>query len=206
MDDWFKNLKKALERFREHENSVMHKEAVLKIATTKSTSSGIGAQLQRDQKHHQNMLMKLLSCIKYLARQGLPFRGHNEDAESFEGNLYQLLLLEARDNTDMGAWLRQKEYISPDIINEIIATMGQTVLRQLLVEIRSSLWFSILVDEATDISHHEQMSLSIRWVDSNFIIHEDVLGLIQLPDTKAATIFCTIKDILIRCSLPLSQC
>ena len=97
----------------------------------------------------------------------------------------------------MGAWLRRREYISPDIINEIIATMGQTVLRQLLVEIRSSLWFSILADEATDISHHEQMSLSIRWVDSNFIIHEDVLGLIQLPDTKAATIFCAIKDILI---------
>ena len=47
--------------------------------------------------------------------------------------------------------------------------------------------------------------LSIRWVDSNFIIHEDVLGLIQLPDTKAAAIFCAIKDIL-RCSLPLSQC
>ena len=83
--------------------------------------------------------------------------------------------------------------------------MGQTVLRQLLVEIRSSLWFSILADEATDISH-EQMSLSIRWVDRKFIIHEDVLGLIQLPDTKAATIFCAIKDILIRCSLPLPQC
>ena len=68
-------------------------------------------------------------------------------------------MLEARDNADMGAWLRRREYISPDIINEIIATMGQTLLRQLLVEIRSSLWFSILADEATDISHHEQMSL-----------------------------------------------
>ena len=62
----------------------MHKEAVLKIAATKSTSSGIGTQL-RDQKHHQNMSMKLLSCIKYLARQLI--RGHNKDAESFEGNL-----------------------------------------------------------------------------------------------------------------------
>ena len=101
------------------------------------------------------MLMKLLSC---LAKQGLPFHGHNEDAESFEGNLYQLLLLEDRDNADMGAWLRRRVYISPDIINEIITTMGQTVLRQLLVEIRSSLWFSILADEATDSSHHEQMS------------------------------------------------
>ena len=50
------------------------------------------------------------------------------------------------------------------------------------------------------------MSLSIRWVDDNFGIHEDVLGLFQLPDTKAVTIFSCIKDILIRCVLPLSQC
>ena len=193
MDDGFKNPKKALERFREHEASVMHKEAVLKIAATKSAWSGIGAQLSaqldRDQKHHQNMLMKLLSCIKYFAWHRLPFRGHSEDSESFEGNLYQLLLLEARDSSDMGAWLHRREYISPDIVNELITTMGQSVLRQLLVEIRSALWFSTLANEATDVSRHEQILLSIRWVDNSFTIHEDVLELIQLPDTKALTIF-----------------
>ena len=84
--------------------------------------------------------------------------------------------------------------------------LGQSVLRQLLCEIRSSLWFSILADKATDISHHEQRSLSICSVDDNFTIHEDVLDLIQLPDTKSMTIFGVIKDILIRCSLPFSQC
>lgn len=97
MDDGFKNLKKGLERFREHEHSVMHKEAVIKMAATKSASSGIGAQLsaqlERDQSQHRQMLLKVVSCIRYLARQGLPFHGHYEDAESFEGNLYQLLLL-----------------------------------------------------------------------------------------------------------------
>ena len=33
------------------------------------------------------------------------------------------------------------------------------------------------------------------------MIHDDVLGLIRLLDTKAATMFCPIKHILIRCSL-----
>ena len=50
------------------------------------------------------------------------------------------------------------------------------------------------------------MNLAIRLVDSNYDIHEDTLGLFQLPDTKAATIFSVIKDMLTRCSLPLSQC
>lgn len=58
----------------------------------------------------------------------------------------------------------------------------------------------------TDISRHEQMSLTIRWVDKGYAIHEDVLGLFQLPDTRAATIFSAIKDILIRCTLPIVQC
>lgn len=148
----------------------------------------------------------LLSCIKYLAWQGLPLRGHYEDNQSFEGNLYQLLLLQAQYSPKMNSWLQRREYISPEIVNEIIMIMDQSLLRQLLSEIKGSMWFSILADEATDISHHEQMSLSIRWVDEYYTIHEDTLGLFELPDTKSRTIFCAIKDILIRCSLPLAQC
>lgn len=39
VEDGFKNLKKALERFSEHERSVMHQEATLKLAATASTSA-----------------------------------------------------------------------------------------------------------------------------------------------------------------------
>lgn len=42
--------------------------------------------------------------------------------------------------------------------------------------------------------------------DRCYNIHEYPLGLVQLPNTKEQTIFDTIKDVLIRCSLPLSQC
>lgn len=84
--------------------------------------------------------------------------------------------------------------------------MGQAVLRELLGEIRSCNWFSLIADEATDISHNEQLSLSIRWVDSHYVIHEDTLGLSQLENTKAKTLYSIIKDILIRCSLPIAQC
>ena len=36
-------------------------------------------------------------------------------------------------------------------------------------------------------------------------IHEDILWLIKLPDTKTSTLFSAIKDVLIRCSLSLAQ-
>ena len=48
--------------------------------------------------------------------------------------------------------------------------------------------FSIIADEATDVSRNEQMSLSIRWTDDSYQIYEKPIGLVQLPDTKALTI------------------
>ena len=56
------------------------------------------------------------------------------------------------------------------------------------------------------LSLNEQMSLSIRWVDSNYNIREDTLGLMQLLNAKAERILSIIKDILIRCSSPIKQC
>ena len=70
-------------------------------------------------------------------------------------------------NPQMKNCLLKKEYISPEIV---ISIMGQTVLRQILLEIRSTMWFSLITDEAGDISHYS--------------IHEDTLGLVQLPIQK----------------------
>ncbi len=83
--------------------------------------------------------------------------------------------------------------------------MGQGVLHEILADIRSSTWFSRIADEATDISHNGQLSLSIRWVDSHYTIHKYSLGIIQLENTKASTIYSVIGDILIHCSLPITQ-
>ena len=50
------------------------------------------------------------------------------------------------------------------------------------------------------------MCIAICWVDSSYNIHEAVLGLVQLLDTKALTLFGIIKDVLVRCSLPITDC
>ena len=209
LDNGFGNWKKALQKFLEHEKSDMHREAVDRLAAKssgRSVATLLNAQHETDTAFHREMLQNLLSCIQFLARQGLPFRGHREDTESFEGNLYQLLRLQAKNFPQMKTWLLRREYISPEIINELITIMGQKVLRENLTEIRRSYWFAIIADEASDLSHNEHLSLSIRWIDDTYGVHEDTLGLVQLPDTKAQTLFSVIKDMLIRCSLPISQC
>ena len=190
-EDGFSNWKNALAKLDEHEKSEMHREAAVKLAA-KASSTHVGAQLNAqhllDQKHHQRMLAKLLSSIRFLARQGLPLHGHHEDVNSLDDNLYKLLLLRAEDCPQLKSWVLRKEYTSPDIINEIIAIMGNTVLREILGLIRTSMWFSVIADEATDVSRNEQMSLTIRWIDDSYQIYEEPIGLVQLPNTKAQTI------------------
>ena len=98
---FFYNWKKALNRFKDHERSTAHREGVSKLQG-RSQGVDVGAmiskQYEAEKRNNRAMLMKLLHCIRYLARQGLAFRGHHEDSVAFEGNLYQLLLLQATDS------------------------------------------------------------------------------------------------------------
>ena len=102
----------------------------MKLAA-KSSTVDVGVQLssqhEAEMRNHRAMFLKLLNCVRYLARQGLPLRGHHEDSTSFEGNLYQLLLLQAKDCVPLGLWLKKRDYISPEVINEVITICGQTI-------------------------------------------------------------------------------
>ena len=135
------------------------------------------------------MFMKLLHATQLLSRQGLPFRSHREDIVSFSGYISYYYFRLTKDCPERISWLNRK---APEIDNEIISAMGQSVLCNNLADIFTAIWYSIIADEATDVSHNEQMSLSVRWVDHSYNIHEYILGLI-LPNTNAKTIFLAIK-------------
>ena len=80
----------------------MHQKAIMKLAS-KSSRIDVSVQLSKshatETRNNHAMFLKLLECIRYLARQGLAFRGHHEDSIAFEGNLYQLLLLQAKKDS-----------------------------------------------------------------------------------------------------------
>ena len=187
-----------------HARSGLHKEAILKVQYLKQP--GIDVHLNNQHlatlKVRRDNLLILLSSLKYLLRQGLAIRGHEE----INGNLMQLLLLQAKGNCALQSFISDKHYLSNDIINEMIKLMSRTVLQQLLVEIRKAGWFSLIADETTDVSHKEQLYTAIRWVDNLFQINQMPLELINVPKTDADTITHLIKDYLIRMSLPIGKC
>ena len=171
----FDNWKKAHERFKQHAQSISHREAMMKIDSMKrpGIEAQLSSQLKQSQKTHQKMLKIQLSSLRFLLRQGLAIRGHEE----LEGNLFQLLLLRKEECPELQQWIESKKYLSSDIINEMIGMTAHCVLRALLYDIREAVRYSLIADEATDISHKEQLCITIRWVDKDFNINEDTLEL-----------------------------
>ena len=140
--------------------------------------------------------------LRFLLKQGIAIRGHKDN----NGNLVQLLHLRSSDCPNLSKWLKNQHYMSHDIINKLITLLGNALLQQILIKIHAASWFAILADETTDVANHEQLSMSIRWVNEFYEINEDFIGLVQVPSTTSSTITTVIKDVLIRCALPITQC
>ena len=190
----FDNWKKAHEQFQKHTQSQPYKQAMMHFEHLKQPSidSQLNSQCKASQKLHQKMLQVLISSIKYLVRQGLALRGH----EDLAGTLMQLLLLWSEECPGLKQWIKEKKYLSGEIINEIIGIMSNQLYRKLLNKVREVALFSLIADEATDISNKEQLCVSVRWVDTAFTIHESPVELINLPKTAATTIASVIRDCL----------
>ena len=76
----------------------------------------------------------------------------------------------------------------------MIATVGAIIVNNLSQEIRDSKCFSIMSDEAADISNKENLSVVIRFLDSTKTVREEFVGFYLCEDgtTRAA-----IKDLII---------
>ncbi|XP_003389518.1 PREDICTED: zinc finger MYM-type protein 1-like [Amphimedon queenslandica] len=202
--DGFSNWKKAKCSFKKHERSQLHREAVVKIVLQQqpSVATQLSRQSEKDHKHRQAMLMKVLQSIKLLARQGLAIRGHSDE----ESNLVQVLRCRMADVEGLEAWINAGKYLSHEVTNEIVELMAHALLRNLLVDIRNAKFFALICDETQDISGLEQFTISFRWIDPSYEVQEDLIGLVQVDTTDAASLTGAIKDVLIRCNIDIHNC
>ena len=203
--DGFNNWKNAIEKFKRHEHSLCHREASVKYMASQNqqpVSQQLSNQLKAEQETRRMCLLKQLESLTYLLRQGLAVRGHKSD----EGNLARLLKLRSIDVPALKHWISEKKYFSPDILNEQASIVGKRILRDLTGDIRNVQWFSLVADETSDIASQEQFNISIRWVGEDFVVHEDPVGMLAVPETTGETLFNVIKDVLIRLNLPIRNC
>ena len=78
-------------------------------------------------------------------------------------------------------------------------------LRKILENIHSSLFIAVMVDESTDKSNKEQLTLVWRWISENFVVSEEFVGLYYLSAIDAQSIVEVMKDAFIRFQIPLTK-
>ena len=203
----YANWKHALDKFSKHESSKSHREAMLKVdSAVRGTNviSQLSHSHQRDRELARSALVCIVSSLHYLCVQGLAVRGHTEDTGNFEN----LLKLRATDNTALKSWLEKSglRWLSPAIQNEIIQDLAFSVLRSFKQHMMNSKYFAIIMDETTDASCKEQVSICLRYVSENLQVHEIFTGFYETPDTTASTMFQIAQDVLTRFELQLVNC
>ena len=194
--------------FRRHEESKCHKEAYEMIVTIPKTVGNIGDMLssihRQTLQENSRVLLKILEIVRYLGRQGIAFRGHDD----LESNFIQLFKLLGKDDPKLNAWFQQKgdRYLSPTIQNEMLQLMSVTIQREISSDIHTASHFTIMADECTDSANNEQLVICFRWVDHRLEVHEDFVGLYSIPNISADTIFSVINDCLMRMNLQWNRC
>lgn len=203
----FQNWKKALQRFKSHENSALHRAASTALTALNvglNVASALSESKQNQMKESRKALMAILSSIRFLAFQGLALRGHDDD----EGNLKQLLLLREADVPGLAAWLSRTGYkwISGDIQNEMLELITHSMLRSLMKEVHGAGFYAVIADETSDITTQEQVSFCLRYAKENLEVEEVFVGFYATADTRARTLFSILKDVLCRFNLRIENC
>ena len=204
----FNNWKDASVKFKEHESSNCHKDSMIVTVDLPSSVKDIAETLQREltkqKSENRQMLLKILSNIRFLARQSIAIRGDGDEENS---NFIQLFKLRGEDDPKFAKWLEKKtdKYVSADIQSELLKVMGLQVLRDIATSLHSAEFYSIMVDETTDVSNKEQAVLCFRWVSDDLIAHEDFVGLYGIENTEAKTLVNMILDVLTRLNLSIKK-
>lgn len=205
--DGYCNWKKAVDSFRSHERSNVHRRAMSSVISHRqgqNVSKMISSKYVQDKSDARVCLIKIIESIRFLAVQGLALRGHSEEKSNFT----VLLRLRSQDIPLLKSWLERSRYkwISHDIENEILSLLSLELQNILVLEVSKAPFYGIMADETTDISTKEQMSFNFRVVNDELTINEIFMGLYDISATDSETLFKVVEDVLLRCQLKFSSC
>ncbi|XP_063615327.1 zinc finger MYM-type protein 1-like [Penaeus indicus] len=190
-----RNWEKALSVFSKHDMTQSHKDSVVAWKGYQATSQqGDVVQMMMSANAHEivarrDYLKRIVAVTSMLGAQGLPFRGHEESAESTSrGNFLACMeLLMTFDpflqnhNPPSNA-----TYTLPVSQNEMVECCAQEVTSVIVFEITPSKMYSIMADEARD-GRSEQLAVCVRYV-SEGEVKERFLALSELMSFDAQSI------------------
>lgn len=150
---------------------------------------------------------RLLSVIQFLAERNLAFRGSVENiGDSHNGNFLGIIELLGKFDPIIQDHLRridskeiQQHYLSKTIQDELVNLMGNKIQNQIINRIKLGKYFAIILDCTPDISHQEQMSLTLRYVSDGISpgsiigIYEQFIKFINVESSTGENLYAVLK-------------
>ncbi|XP_042466270.1 zinc finger MYM-type protein 1-like [Zingiber officinale] len=191
----FINRKNALERFNLHNGAVdsCHNHARVQVESFQdqrhSVSNILRAHGRDIEVSYRIRLTAMLDVTRFLLKQGLSFRGHDESSNSLNrGNFLD-------GNNQM---------ISPAIQKDLTRACASEITLSIIEDIGNNV-FSLMVDESRDISVKEQMRVVLRYVNKRGQVIERFLAIVHVSDTSSRSLKDAIDALFAKHGLSLSR-
>ncbi|KAB0798511.1 hypothetical protein PPYR_09504 [Photinus pyralis] len=213
-NDW-RNVNKAL---KEHESSLDHVRSILAFKRRSSAlgrvDSNMVKQLEEQQQYWREVLKRIIATVKLLSTLGLAFRGHRETNEDRKGNFLTCIDYLAEFDPFLKAHLQKYSnpgsghvnYLSHAVCDEFINIMGSEVKQKLISDVKNATYFAIIVDSTPDITHTDQLTLILRFVDEKGKIRERFFGFLEIEQHDSSYLENVILSALSSLTLSITQC
>ena len=151
-----------------------------------------------------------IDACRYLLRQGLPFRGHDESTESAnKGNFVELVKYTADQNEIVSKVVlenapKNNQMVSHKIQKDLAHCFAEEVTQSIIQEVDHGV-FCLLVDESADVSTKEQVAVVFRFVDKKGIVKERFAGIIHVQETSSASLKCAIDSFFAKHGLSMKK-
>ena len=220
---WWKLNPKVVE----HERSVEHyiafdkwKEMAMRLDNGQTLDKSLQMELDAERKKWVNILYRIVDVILYLVKQNLSLRGHREslDEDGNHGNFLELIKLLSKydpvlrehvTHIRLATTKMPLSYLSPMIQNEFIALLASQVRQKIVKDIKDAKYYAIMFDSTPDLSHTDQMSQIIRYVEIKGLTVQVVESFIDFIPTQRKTAKEITQTILKKLSddgLPIEDC
>lgn len=150
---------------------------------------------------NREVVEMLFDVVRVLAKNGLALRGCESADGNCDGNFCDIVHLLARHNSVMKSWLENRSgrshnttYMSPQSQNEFLMLLGQEIREEIRDKVNRSGYCSVMADTTPDVSHSDELSVAVRFVDADSLEPEE--RLVRIMETTDKTGEGQAKDIV----------